>query len=426
MNKKIGNNIDTKEVSKFPVLLQVLPSLRSGGVERGTIDIARAAAKAGWISLVVSEGGAMVNQLEAAGATHITLPLETKSRMKMKINAKRLEEIIKEYDVDIVHARSRAPAWSAYWATRKTKTPFITTFHGTYGLRGLFKKRYNSVMTKGDRVIAVSNFIANHIKQNYAITAVEEQKIRVIHRGVDLNVFDPEKITTPRLLEVAGKLNLPDGVPVILLPGRITEWKGQLFLLEALKEMPHRDFYCLMAGDDKRGGAYRKKLDRMINKWKLRNCVRIVDNVQDIAAAYKLSDVVVSASTEPEAFGRVAPEAEAMGRMVIATNHGGACETVIDGKTGWLVEPNNVEQLRDALVEALSMDSDGWKERADNAMRFVRENFSLDKMCNDTLSLYYELLSERRDVMVHKASQQQKSAPQNEALSYADTATIEA
>ncbi|MCD6036029.1 MAG: cotSA [Rickettsiales bacterium] len=376
-----------------PVLLQLLPALRSGGVERGTIDIANAAAKAGFISLVASEGGGMESRL-TAGAEHIHLPLDTKNWFQLKKNAQAIEQIIRERGVNIVHARSRGPAWSAYWATRNTGTPFVTTFHGVYGLDLPFKRLYNSVMTRGDRVIAVSQFVADHIRDNYGLTATELQKVKVIHRGVDLDIFNREAMTTERILGKLASLNIPDDLPIIMLPGRITEWKGHVLLLKALNELPHRNFYCLMVGDDKRDGAYRRKLTRLINQYHFRNNVRVVGNIPDIASAYMLSDVVVSASTKPEAFGRVMAEAQAMGRMVVATNHGGSRETIISGKTGWLVEPNNPKALADAINEAINLTKDERAEKADAAIEQVRAHFSLEKMCSQTLEVYHDVLRE--------------------------------
>jgi glycosyltransferase involved in cell wall biosynthesis len=378
-------------VKKKPVLLQVLPALESGGVERGTIDIANAAANNGFQSLVVSAGGRMLKNNSSKLFTHIELPLNTKNYFSIKANSKKIEDIINEYDVDIVHARSRAPAWSAYWAAQNTGTKFITTFHGTYGLSGLGKKKYNSVMTKGNKIIAVSEFIARHIQDNYHTYS---KNIEIIHRGIDLDIFNSENVNTARTLQILEQSRLPEDVPIILLPGRITEWKGQLQLIEAIKKIRHLKFYCILVGDDKRGGRYRKKLEHAIKKYHLSNMVRIMPNVSDMAALYKISDIVISASTHPEAFGRVSTEAQSMGRMLIATDHGGSKETVIHNDTGWLVEPRNPQAMADAIKHVLSITPMERAVIAENAIKNIRSNFSLEKMQDKTLQLYHSLLDD--------------------------------
>jgi glycosyltransferase involved in cell wall biosynthesis len=402
--------------SHSPVLLQVLPALRSGGVERGTIDIANAAAAAGFTSIVASAGGGMEAKL-SKNVKHILLPLNKKGYFALKSNAKLLQKLIEEHEVDIVHARSRGPAWSAWWALQKSSHPahFLTTFHGTYGLSGLFKKAYNRVMLKGERVIAVSRFIREHIMANYGLNGVELNKITVIHRGVDLDIFNTDAVSTERLLGMVANLKLPDDVPIIMLPGRITEWKGQLLLVEALKQLPHRDFYCMLVGDDVREGNYRKKLFRTIDKAGLRANVRVMDPIADIVAAYMLSDVVVSASTKPEAFGRVAVEAQAMGRMLVATDHGGSSETVIPNRTGWLVKPNDPKAMAAAIEEALNLTKDERKERADAAIAHVRAHFSLPRMCELTLEVYRDLMNQPIPVITSSkepAPARQKKLPE--------------
>lgn len=378
-------------VKKKPVLLQVLPALESGGVERGTIDIANAAANNGFTSLVVSAGGRMLKNNSSKLFTHIELPLNTKNYFAIKKNSKKIEDIINEYDVDIVHARSRAPAWSAYLAAQNTETTFITTFHGTYGLSGIGKKKYNSVMTKGNKVIAVSEFIARHIQDNYHTYS---KNIEIIHRGVDLDIFNSENVSTARTLQILEQSRLPEDAPIILLPGRITEWKGQLQLIEAIKKIRHLKFYCILVGDDKRGGRYRNKLEKAIKKYQLSRMVRIMPNVSDMAALYKISDIVISASTHPEAFGRVSTEAQAMGRMLIATDHGGSKETVIHDNTGWLVEPRNPQAMADSIAHVLSITPMERAVIAENAINNIHSNFSLEKMQNKTLELYRSLLDD--------------------------------
>jgi len=377
---------------KQPVILQVLPALRSGGVERGTIEIAGAISRAGWQALVASSGGPMVPGVAYAGGEHITLPLNSKNPFAIWRNAAQLEKIIREREVDIIHARSRAPAWSAYLAAKRTGTPLVTTFHGVYGLTPAIKKHYNAVMTKGDRVIAISNFVAKHITDNYEVDA---SRIRIIHRGVDIAQFDPKRILPQRMVDLAGKWRLPDDVPLILMPGRVTRWKGQHVLIEALAKLPHRHFFCLMVGDDMGHPGYRKEVEARIFQLKLDEHVRFVGNTPHMPEAYMLADIVVAPSIEPEGFGRVPVEAQAMGRLVIATNHGGACETVVEGETGWLTKPGDVEDLSQAIAYALGLPKEAKDRLGQQAMEHVRAHFSATVMCEKTLQVYWELIGSR-------------------------------
>ena len=219
-------------------VLQVLPALETGGVERGAVDIAAAVAAAGWRALVASSGGAMVRELVRAGAEHVTLPLARKSPFALRANVASLAALIESEGVDIVHARSRAPAWSAYEAARRTGRPFVTTFHGTYNFGNALKRWYNGVMARGDRVIAISDFIADHVRRNYG---VGDERLRVVPRGIDLEVFDPARVNSERIVQLAAKWRLPDGVPVVMLPGRLTRWKGQAALIDALTVLGRRD-----------------------------------------------------------------------------------------------------------------------------------------------------------------------------------------
>lgn len=378
--------------NKQPVILQVLPELRAGGVERGTIEMAAAIQQAGWQAIVVSAGGPMVHQLTQTGAKHITMELQTKNPIKMRLNSWALARIIKEHQVDIVHARSRAPAWSAYWATQKTGTRFITTFHGTYGIDNKWKHRYNSIMVRGERVIAISQFIAQHIVENYEI---DPARLQVIHRGVDVRKFSEDRVTGMRVAELAKSWRMAEedmDVPVILMPGRITRWKGQDVLLHALARLRERPFFCVLLGDDAGHPTYRKELEETIVKLGLAGKARIAPNTSSMAEAYMLASVVVAPSIEPEAFGRIPVEAQAMGKPIIATNHGGFRETIIDGETGWLVKPGDVNGLTEALVTALSLTPEERAEWAVRARQHACDYFSSDLMQHKTINLYSELL----------------------------------
>lgn len=380
--------------SRQPVVLQVLPALVTGGVERGAVDVGIALAEAGWGSYVVSSGGPMVRELERAGAKHIVMPVNSKNPFVMRQNADELAKLARKIGADIIHARSRAPAWSAEAAAKKAGCHFVTTFHGTYNLGPMaLKRHYNAVMARGERVIAISHFIASHIHQFYG---TGWERVRVVPRGIDLDIFDPARVSPERIIQLSTTWRLPDGVPVVMLPGRLTRWKGQPVLIEAMAKMRDKlgwgDMRCLLVGSDQGRTDYRAELEAMTRRLKLDDVVHIIDDCRDLPAAYMLADVVVSASTDPEAFGRVIVEAQAMGRPVVASDHGGAKETVIAGETGFLVPPGNSEALASAISDVLEMDVDTRKRRADMAVLHAKANFSKKRMCQETLAVYREVL----------------------------------
>ena len=384
-----------KSTTAIKTNLQVLPRLVMGGVERGTVDIARALVQAGWRALVASAGGPMVRELERCSAEHITLPLATKGLFSIRRNARLISELIRTRDVDIIHARSRAPAWSAKHAAAATGTPLVTTFHGVYdpGPFG-FKKFYNRVMTEGEIVIAVSKFIRTHIMTNYAVPA---ERIRVIHRGVDLSIFDPGHVPPTRLIQLTSKWRLPEAAPVIMLPGRFTAIKGHLLLVDALAELARRngrnlDVRCLLVGKDQGHTSYRNSILDYATSRGVGGNVHIIDDCNDMPAAYMATDVVVSATTRPEAFGRVMAEAQAMGRPVVAPAHGPSDEVIIPGVTGWLFTPSDPVSLADALERALRLRQDERMALADIAVARVREHFTNAEMCTKTLAVYDEIL----------------------------------
>jgi glycosyltransferase involved in cell wall biosynthesis len=373
-----------------PVILQVLPELVTGGVERGTVDIAQALVEHGWHAIVASAGGPLTRELERVGAEHVTLPLATKNPLAIRRNATRLAQVIEDRGVSLVHARSRAPAWSAMMAARRTGRPFVTTFHGTYNL-GPFglKRAYNRVMTQGDRVIAISRFIARHIQETYD---ADPDVIRVVHRGIDVNSFNPDRVSAERMIKLATQWRLPDDAPVIMLPGRLTRWKGQAVLIRALAKLERPDARCLLVGSDQGRTGYAEELRALARGLGVDSQVHLVGDCSDMPAAYMVTDVVVSASTDPEAFGRVVAEGQAMGRPVIAPNHGAAPEVLKAGATGWLVPPNDPDALASALRRALSMDAESRQAVADEAMAHVRDQFSKESMAERTLHVYKELL----------------------------------
>lgn len=377
-------------MSDMPTILQVLPRLESGGVERGTVEITAAIRDAGMKPLVASAGGALIPHITYAGGEHITLPLTSKNPYIIYQNARRLYRLIKARNINIIHARSRAPAWSAYYAAKWAGIPFMTTFHGIYGTESAFKKRYNSVMLKGARVIAVSQFVKEHILSTYE---VDPTIIRTILRGVDFSVFDAQKLIPDRIQQLTKSWGLFDNFsPVIFCPGRISRIKGQHVLIEALAKIADLPFLCIIAGTDNGHEDYREELEQLIRARGLEGKVRIAGSTQFMAEAYTLSHLVVVPSIQAESFGRVAIEAQAMGKLVIATDHGGARETIVPNETGYLVPPENAEMMGEAIRFALSRDERTVNAMAEFAQTHVRTHFTSARMKADTIAVYRELL----------------------------------
>lgn len=377
--------------NKKIVVLQVLPELGQGGVELGTIEIASELQKRGIENYVASEGGRMEYNLERIKVKHFTLPLKTKNIFKMYLNSLRLARIIKKYGITIVHARSRAPAWSAYWAAKRCGVHFVTTFHGTYGLGPWgIKKFYNKIMTYGERVIAISNHIKQHILKNYK---TDESKIRLIHRCVNMENFNMETTSAERMIKYLEDNNIPEDKPIVTLIGRLTNWKGQKLLIEALHLIDNEDFFCVIIGDDQGRKKYSSELRKMIANYNMTDRFLFIRNVKDIPAAMMVSDVVLSTSIEPEAFGRIAIEGQAMGRVVVASNIGGSVETVIDGVTGRLYESTSAKALAEAIDWALHLSTDEREKIGAAGIKNVKEHFTKQIMCDKTIEVYKELIN---------------------------------
>lgn len=380
-------NQDNKKI----VVLQVLPELGQGGVELGTIEIASELQKRGIENYVASEGGRMEYNLERIKVKHFTLPLKTKNIFKMYLNSLRLARIIKKYGITIVHARSRAPAWSAYWAAKRCGVHFVTTFHGTYGLGPWgIKKFYNKIMTYGERVIAISNHIKQHILKNYK---TDESKIRLIHRCVNMENFNVETTSAERMIKYLEDNNIPEDKPIVTLIGRLTNWKGQKLLIEALHLIDNEDFFCVIIGDDQGRKKYSSELRKMIANYNMTDRFLFIRNVKDIPAAMMVSDVVLSTSIEPEAFGRIAIEGQAMGRVVVASNIGGSVETVIDGVTGRLYESTSAKALAEAIDWALHLSTEEREKIGAAGIKNVKEHFTKQIMCDKTIEVYKELIN---------------------------------
>jgi glycosyltransferase involved in cell wall biosynthesis len=373
-----------------PVVLQVLPALNSGGVERGTVEMTQAIVRTGGTALVASQGGKLVASVERAGGRHIGLRLNSKDPWVIWRNAARLAEIIRRQQVDIVHARSRAPAWSALLACRRTGAHFVTTYHGLYGEDLPGKQLYNSVMARGERVIAISHYVAEHLAARYRI---DPARVRVIPRGVDPSVFDPDAIKPNRMTRILDTWRLPEGARTVVLAGRLTRWKGQSVLIDSLAKMGQPDIFGVLVGSDRGHARYAASLIRQAERLGIVGRLRLVGECDDMPAALLLADVVVNASTKPEGFGRAVIEAQAMRRPIIATDHGGAVETVEPGVTGWRVPPGDADALAAAIAHAFSLSDAARAELGHRARQSVQQSYTTSAMQQATLDVYAELLA---------------------------------
>jgi glycosyltransferase involved in cell wall biosynthesis len=384
--------------SDVPAILQVIPALDAGGAERTTIDIAKALTRNGLRALVASAGGRMESLLAGANADLFRLPLDAKAPHKILLNAARLAKLIRRQKVRLIHVRSRAPAWSGLLAAHRTNIPFVTTYHGIYNASNRPKRFYNSVMARGDATIANSQWTADHIVREHGIA---RERIAVIPRGVDLEEFDPAGVSPERVAALRAQWGMTEE-SVILLPGRLTRWKGQIVFTEALAQLVRQNALqnvkAVLAGDSQGRANYVAELNQAITANGLDGIVQVVPHVNDMPAAYLASDIVVSASTDPEAFGRVAAEAGAMARLVIATDHGGARETVLSNRSGLLVPPGDAAALADALRTILSASELQRRQMGEAGRAHVRAHFSLERMCSDTIALYRSLLSRDGEV----------------------------
>ncbi|MEO1475879.1 MAG: glycosyltransferase family 4 protein [Pseudomonadota bacterium] len=377
-------------------ILQVIPELSAGGAERTVIEMAEAITEAGGRALVASEGGRMVDDLVAAGGTHLHFDLSSKNPVAIFRNALRLTDLIKDEGVSLIHARSRAPAWSAWRAAQATDIPFVTTYHGAYSGTSGPKRTYNSVMAKGDFVIANSRWIGDHIKD---VHEVPDDRIVIIPRGVDFEAFDPGRVTADRLANIRKQWTLVDGDrrTVILLPARLTEWKGQLLALEALIQLSPEEvdsLVLILAGDAQGRNDYAQRIQTFIADYNLANATRIVGHCEDMPAAFAAADIVLNPSRRPEAFGRTAAEAAAMERPVIAADHGGARETVIDGQTGVRFTPGDAPSLAAALRSLISVGQATRLGMGQAGRDHVKAHYSKRGLQAATLSVYTSLIAQ--------------------------------
>ena len=378
-------------------ILQVLPALEQGGVERGTLEIAAALTAAGIPNAVASAGGRLVHALDELGVEHLPLPLDRKNPITLRCCAAALAEYCREEGVTLMHVRSRAPAWAVKWASKRCGVKWMATFHGVYGTSPKFLKiPYNRVMLKGERTIAVSNYVRQHILATYK--GVDPEKVVLVHRGADTNVFRPDAVS--RDVAEAKKTKqygFEKDYPVITLPGRLTRWKGQEIFIEALGMMRNHRYGVLILGSDQGRTDYSDHLRTIAGRLPDETRVVFRSHTSEIPVVYAMSDIVVNASSaQPEAFGRTIPEAQASGCLVLATAHGGACETVKDGETGFLVPPGDAKAMAAKLDEMLEMSAETKSKMRAAAVESVRTDFSTAKMCEKTLAIYRELHEEEK------------------------------
>ena len=378
-------------------VLQVIPKLGYGGAETGCYDLAHYLPEKKCASYIVTSGGKLLKYVKKKKVKVIRLPVQTKNPILMLINSLILIFIILIFNISIVHARSRAPAWSCLLATKITRRKFVTTFHGTYNFKSSMKKFYNSVMVRSDLIIAGSNFIFNHIKENYSKYLLPEKKFLVIFRGINTEYYNANKVKYSDVELFKKKLNIEDDEKVILLPGRLTSWKGQEMFLESLKKFkanfPNNKFKAIILGDDQGRKIYKKKLLRLVEQYRLIEDVIFIDHMESMPLAYKMSVVVVSSSIEPEAFGRVAVEAQSMGKPIIASNIGGSRETIINDKTGFLFEAGNANKLSEKLSEILNLSELTLSGMGTEGRKNVISKFNIEKMCFSTYSEYKKLIN---------------------------------
>lgn len=382
-------------------IAQIIPSLNSGGVERGVVDVSLFLQKNNHNPIVISSGGSMIQQLKAKNITFIKLDVKTKNPLKILLNIKKLKKIIGQHKIDIVHVRSRAPMWSAYFACKSLKIKLVSTVHGTYSTKFLcwdnfaLKNLYNNMMLRADFVIAVSHHIKNYISQYYPkyYKKFNKNNFKVIARGADIGYFNLEKITQKRIINLKKEWQIQDNKKrIIFMPARFTEWKGHEFLIDSLAKVKE-DFLCIMAGSDHGHEDYKKRLEQRIKKLNLSSKIKIVQNCHDMAAAYAASTFVISPSLRPEAFGRIPIEAQSCNKTVIATNIGGFCETIIENKTGFLVKPNDCDEMSKKIRELLLLEQEKLENIGQEARINITQNFSNNLMLRKTLESYQEAIT---------------------------------
>ena len=378
-------------------VLQVIPKLGYGGAETGCYDIAHYLNENDCKSYIITSGGELTKFINKKKVKLIRLPVQSKNPIIMLFNAIIISLIILFCNINIVHARSRAPAWSCFLATKITGRKFVTTFHGTYNFNSKIKKFYNSVMVRSDLIIAGSNFIFSHINENYSKYLNANKKFLVIFRGINTDYFDPSTTLEKDEDNLFKSWELKVGKKIILFPGRLTSWKGQEMFLDSINkvniQLGHDAFIAVILGSDQGRELYKKKLIRLVEQYRLTNQVKFIEHCKNMPVAYKISNFVISASIEPESFGRISVEAQSMQKPILASNIGGSKETIIDNKTGILFESGNSEEMSEKIIELLNLDENTINQMGIEGRKNVINKFNVEKMCFSTYSEYKKLIN---------------------------------
>ena len=377
-------------------VLQVIPKLGYGGAETGCYDIAHFLKENDCGSFIATSGGELLKFVKKEKVKVLRLPVHSKNPLLIIFNALMLSLYIIIHRIDIVHARSRAPAWSCYFACLLTNKNFVTTFHGTYNFKSNIKKFYNSVMLRAKLTIAGSNFIFNHINENYNEYLNKEKKLRVIFRGINIDYYNPKNISVPKQEKLKKEWDLSSNKFTILLPGRLTYWKGQEKFIESLNVLVQDyniiNFQAIILGSDQGRKVYSKKLINLVERYSLNKKVKFIQHCKEMPLAYSLSDVVVSASIEPEAFGRVSVEAQSMTKPIIASNIGGSKETIINKKTGFLYKFDDPRELAKCLNTVIQLSQDELKLMGNEGRKNISKKFDVETMCQSNLKEYKRLI----------------------------------
>jgi len=378
-------------------VLQVIPKLGYGGAETGCYDLAHFLSEHNCKSFVITSGGELLRFVNKKKVTVFRLPVQSKNPIIILLNIVLISFIILLYNIDIVHARSRAPAWSCLIATKITFRKFVTTFHGTYNFSNKIKKFYNSVMVRSKLVIAGSNFIFSHINENYADFFLnKKRKLLVIFRGININYFNPQKISSIKLDKFLNEHKIDRNKFIILLPGRLTSWKGQKIFIEAIKLLTEREnaqpLQGIILGSDQGRIVYKKKLLSLVDQYRLQKMIKFIDHCKEMPVAYRIANLVCSCSIEPEAFGRVSVEAQSMEIPVIASDIGGSKETIVKDKTGFLFKSGDSRDLANKIIMIMEKDYNSMKLLGFDARKNVMKKFDVDKMCQTTFTEYKKLI----------------------------------
>jgi glycosyltransferase involved in cell wall biosynthesis len=378
-------------------VLQVIPKLGFGGAETGCYDLAHYLAEQDCESFLITSGGQLLKYVRRDKVKVIRLPVQSKNPLIIFINSIIIFFILMIYNIDIVHARSRAPAWSCLWACFFSRKIFVTTFHGTYNFSGKYKHFYNSVMVRAKLIIGGSNFIFNHISKNYKkYLNSKKKKLMVVFRGINLEYFNTNNTSQKKVNNLITRWKLDKKNFIILLPGRLTKWKGQEILIESLnlliEEHNRENFHAIILGSDQGRKVYSKKLELLVERHRLRKKITFVENCKEMPVAYKLSDLVISSSIEPEAFGRVAVEAQAMSKPIIASDIGGSRETVLNSKSGLLYKFDDPKELTKAINKIMKMDKQSLNLMGELGRKNVEKKYNVDQMCQTTFTEYKKLL----------------------------------